>query len=106
MRQTLTAAQTKAQFAESLRLVEQGDIVVITRHGKPVAAMINVDELDQFERLRAAGPELGLGSLVDRWEDTAATALHHHLVVVTANIRHFERIPGLQLHSFTPSAQS
>lgn len=70
MRQTFTAAQTKAQFAESLRLVEQGDIVVITRHGKPVAAMINVDELEQFERLRVAGPESGLGSLVCQWGDT------------------------------------
>ncbi len=70
MRQILTAAQAKAQFAESLRLVERGDIVVITRHGKPVAAMINADELEQFERVRAAGPEAGLGSLIYQWSDT------------------------------------
>ncbi len=36
----------------------------------------------------------------------AATALYHHLIVVTANIRHFERIPGLQLHPFTPGEKA
>jgi predicted nucleic acid-binding protein len=31
----------------------------------------------------------------------AATALHHGLTVVTGNIRHFERVPGLRLsHAF------
>ena len=29
----------------------------------------------------------------------AATALHHELTLVTRNVRHFERIPGLQLHA-------
>ena len=29
----------------------------------------------------------------------AATALHHDLALVTRNIRHFERIPGLQIHT-------
>ncbi len=28
----------------------------------------------------------------------AATALHHGLEVVTANLRHFERVPGIRLH--------
>ena len=29
----------------------------------------------------------------------AATALHHDLTLVTRNRRHFERVPGLKLHS-------
>lgn len=29
----------------------------------------------------------------------AATALHHNLTLLTRNVRHFERVPGLQLYS-------
>ena len=32
----------------------------------------------------------------------AATALYHRLTVVTANIRHFERVDALSLYRFTP----
>jgi len=41
--------------------------VVITRHRKPVAALVRVEELAQLERLRAAGPEAGLLSLAGGW---------------------------------------
>jgi predicted nucleic acid-binding protein len=36
--------------------------------------------------------------LADADLQIAATALHHGLALVTGNIRHFERIPGLDLH--------
>ncbi len=29
----------------------------------------------------------------------ASTALHHNLVLVTRNLRHYQRIPELQLYS-------
>lgn len=32
----------------------------------------------------------------------AATALHFGLEVVTANVKHFERVPGLGIRAFTP----
>ncbi len=35
--------------------------------------------------------------LADADLQIAATALHHGLILVTGNIRHFERVPGLQL---------
>ena len=35
--------------------------------------------------------------LADADLQIAATALHHELVLVTGNVRHFERVPGLQL---------
>ena len=63
-RHTMTAAQAKAQFAESLRHVERGDVVVITRYGRPVAALVGADELAQFERLRSRAPEDGLAKLI------------------------------------------
>jgi tRNA(fMet)-specific endonuclease VapC len=29
----------------------------------------------------------------------AATAIHHDLILVTRNVRHFQRVPGLKLHT-------
>ncbi len=69
MRKTLTAAEAKTKFAESLRLAEAGDVVEITRYGKLVAALVGARELEQFERLRVASPHHGLAALVGRWND-------------------------------------
>ncbi len=71
---TVTAAEAKAKFAESLRIAEKGDVVVITRYGKPVAALVNADELEQLERLRSKSPEEGLAHLVGRWSDSEELA--------------------------------
>jgi predicted nucleic acid-binding protein len=46
-------------------------------------------------RLRAGGLTLGDNDL---W--IAATALHHKLAVVTANVQHFQRIVGLEVISY------
>lgn len=69
MRKTLTAAEAKTHFAESLRLAEAGDVVEITRYGKPVAALVGGRRLEQLERLEAATPQEGLAALVGRWSD-------------------------------------
>jgi predicted nucleic acid-binding protein len=57
----------------------------------------------EFGRLQAqlkdAGTPIGdVDTLI------AATALRHGLTVVTADDRHFRRVPGLQLRTFTPGA--
>jgi predicted nucleic acid-binding protein len=36
----------------------------------------------------------------------AATAIHHGLELVTGNIQHFERVPGLRLHRALADARS
>ena len=69
MRKTLTAAEAKTHFAETLRLAEAGDVVEITRYGKPVAAIVGARALEQLERLLATGPQKGLRSLVGQWDD-------------------------------------
>ncbi len=66
----MTSAEAKARFAESIRLVEGGEVVVITRHGKPVAALVTPDELDGLKRLRSRSPEEGLAGLVHKWTDS------------------------------------
>lgn len=65
----MTAAEAKARFAESIRLVEKGEVVVITRHGEPVAAMVTPDELEELGRLRSRTPGEGLAGLVGKWKD-------------------------------------
>lgn len=64
----VTAARAKAEFAECVRKAEAGDSVVITRHGKAVAALVSAERLRQLERLNAAGPEAGLAGLAGGWE--------------------------------------
>ena len=67
MATTVSAAKAKAEFAECMRKAEAGDPVVITRHGKPVVALVRADRLQQLERLRSAGPSAGLASLAGGW---------------------------------------
>ena len=67
MTTTVSAARAKAEFAECMRRAEAGDPVVITRHGKPVVALVRADHLHEMERLRSAGPAAGLAGLAGGW---------------------------------------
>ena len=66
-RKALSVAEAKAALSEAIRDVEAGNTVVITRHGKPVAALVAPDDLPTLERLRAAGPQQGLASIAGGW---------------------------------------
>jgi len=68
MAKSLSLAEVKATLSDRIRDVEGGEPVLITRHGKPVAALVRVEDLEHLERLRAAGPEGGLVSLAGGWE--------------------------------------
>lgn len=68
MSKVLSVAEAKAHFADCLRAVERGEPVVITRHGKEVAAVVPASELKQLERLRAAGPDAGLAGVAGGWK--------------------------------------
>ena len=64
----MSVAQAKATLSDAIREVEAGGSVVITRHGKPVAALVRAEDLDAIERLRAVAPEGGLASVAGGWE--------------------------------------
>jgi prevent-host-death family protein len=68
MEKSISVAEAKATFSECIRQVEAGSPVLITRHGKLVAALVHPGELDHLERLRKAGPEGGLASIAGGWE--------------------------------------
>ena len=72
MTESISAAEAKAHFAKYLRTTEQGGSILITRHGKPVAALVPAEELAQMTRLRAAGPEAGLAGLAGGWKNSDA----------------------------------
>src|SRR5947208_2692848 len=112
----VTVATAKARFAACVREAEQGTTVVITKHGRRVAALVPAGDVEELRRLRAAGPKAGLASLAGGWEGSgvlhaqlgasnsliadadlqiAATAVHHGLRLVTGNLKHFARVPGL-----------
>jgi prevent-host-death family protein len=66
-RKALSVAEAKASLSEAIRQVEGGKTVIITRHGKPVAALVNPDDVARLEALRAAGPQQGLASIAGGW---------------------------------------
>lgn len=73
-RRTVSITEAKTNFSAAVRRAESGHPVVITRHGKAVAALVDADELARLERLRAAGPERGLASLEGGWEGSEELA--------------------------------
>ena len=66
----LSVAEAKATLSDAIRAVESGATVVITRRGKPVAALVRAEDLTTLERLRAAGPQQGLASIAGGWKDS------------------------------------
>jgi prevent-host-death family protein len=80
-KKALSVAEAKATLSDAIRDVEAGGAVVITRRGKPVAALVRPADLARLERLRAAGPEQGLASIAGGW--SGAEELREHLATAT-----------------------
>lgn len=68
MRKKISISRAKANFSAAIREAERGETLVITRHGKPVAALVDADDVERLERLRSAGPAGGLASVAGGWE--------------------------------------
>ncbi len=74
MSKKISLAEAKTHFSDCVRKAETGDPLVLTRHGKPVVALVPAAELEKLERLRAAGPEAGLASLAGGWKGSEQLA--------------------------------
>ena len=92
MNRTVPLAEAKATLSDCIREVEGGKSVIITRHGKPVAALVHPKDLDNLERLKKAGPEGGLASLAGGWEgsDELARLLDESVRVGQRDVERFE----------------
>jgi prevent-host-death family protein len=75
----LSVAQVKATLSDTIREVEGGSTVLITRHGRPVAALVHAADVAALERLRASGPAGGLASIAGGWRgsDDLVDAIAH-----------------------------
>ncbi|MDF1591858.1 MAG: type II toxin-antitoxin system Phd/YefM family antitoxin [Desulfobacterales bacterium] len=92
MEKNISVAEAKATFSECIRSAEAGSAVLITRHGKPVAALVSPSDLEHLERLRKAGPESGLASIAGGWENSEELAS-----ILSASPRQGQRnIPDLE----------
>lgn len=70
MDNSLPVARAKLMFSECIRKVEAGHPLLITRHGRPVAALVRPEDFERIEMLRKAGPEGGLASIAGGWESS------------------------------------
>ena len=68
MNKEVSLAEAKATLSECVREVEKGKMILIKRHGKPVAALVQPSDMDNIVRLRSAGPEGGLSSVSGGWD--------------------------------------
>jgi len=91
MNKSVSVAKAKATLSDCILDVEAGPSVLITRHGKPVAALFRASDFHRLDRLRKADPESGLASLAGGWKDS--------LELITGNLRHFSRIDDLKVHT-------
>lgn len=75
------AEEARKQFSEILAAAERGDATIITKYGRPIAALIPVDQYDQREQqqsivaLRGSGRGMWgsdssktIAALRDEWE--------------------------------------
>ena len=76
MIKNMSIAQANAHLSMCIREAEQEKPILITRHGKPVAALVAATHLEKVERLRKAGPQSGLASLAGGWEGSEELVQH------------------------------
>jgi prevent-host-death family protein len=81
MTKSLSTAQIKAQLSESINLALKEGFVTITRYGKPIAAIVSYEDLEQLQRLRASRLGGGLANLAEGWEDAEEFAQELNQVV-------------------------
>jgi prevent-host-death family protein len=59
---TLSVAQAKATFAACVRWAEDGEPIIISRHGKPVAALVQATDVEHLTRQYPSFPDLRVPS--------------------------------------------
>ena len=68
MAKQVTITQARDRLSAHVRSAEHGIPVLITRHGRIVAAIVAADDVERVGRLRAAAPQAGLVGLAGGWE--------------------------------------
>jgi prevent-host-death family protein len=67
------SSEAKARFSELLDQVEQGETIIITRHGKPIARIVPDEErrrqrvkaaIEAIEKLRKTAPKVTIEEIL------------------------------------------
>jgi len=70
MTRKMAIAEIKRNFSEVVhRIANKGEHFIIKKKGRPIAAMINLEELEMIERLKRKQGNPGLLSAIGAWED-------------------------------------
>ena len=78
----IPVTQARAELAELInRVVYGGERVVVTRHGKPLVALVSAADLERLEKRRSgcrgAGDQLGLLDRLRRVRSGRTATLRH-----------------------------
>ncbi|MBK3570909.1 MULTISPECIES: type II toxin-antitoxin system Phd/YefM family antitoxin [unclassified Streptomyces] len=89
----IPVTQARAELADLInRVVYGGERVVVTRHGKPLVALVSaadlerLDELDRLDKLDANADEPVISS-VSRVHEVASAPREHHRFGIAAEHR-------------------
>jgi prevent-host-death family protein len=75
MAEEIPVTQARADFAELVnRVVYAGERIVMTRHGKPLVALVSAADLERLEQLDHGGPVRGMPRVTR--QDVGATERH------------------------------
>ena len=70
MDKSISVAETKRRFSELMgRVVFSGERFVIERSGKPMAALVSIEDLKTLSKESQGGGRRGLLAAVGAWED-------------------------------------
>jgi len=70
MEKSISVAETKRRFSELMgRVVFSGERFVIERSGKPMAALVSIEDLKALSKDSPGGKRRGLLAAVGAWED-------------------------------------
>ncbi|MEV7288505.1 type II toxin-antitoxin system Phd/YefM family antitoxin [Streptomyces sp. NPDC093252] len=84
----IPVTQARAELAELInRVVYGGERVVVTRHGKPLVALVSAADLERLEALGEPGEEQVIGSVAAVREVAPAAAPEHRRFGIVAEHR-------------------
>lgn len=69
MTKKIAVSEAKENLPRYLREIRTGESVLITRYGRPVAALVSLESLARLEESSEEAPEKGLAGLAQRWND-------------------------------------
>ncbi|MEU7565289.1 type II toxin-antitoxin system Phd/YefM family antitoxin [Streptomyces fradiae] len=85
----IPVTQARAELADLInRVVYGGERVVVTRHGKPLVALVSAADLERLESAPGAGEERAIGSVSDLGDAPSAPREHRRFGIAAEHRPH------------------